>query len=684
MRGRRWSVAVAFLVICTIVGSGAAASAAGTTANRNSVAKIDSALSRQFRENRVQTFVVEFRDRANLGSAHSIRGFVDRGAYVYRTLRATAATSQAAARSLVAKAGAASTSYWIVNELVVTGDGDLARSLAKRPEVSAVRLPRTYAIVKPVPKIASPAVSDPEWGVAKIGADQVWNEGITGQGIVVANLDTGVDYTHPALVDHYRGNNGDGTFTNDYNWWDPTGICGDSPCDNAAHGTHTMGTMVGGDGPGPFTPDVGVAPGAKWIAAKGCEDFGCSEESLLSGGQFLLAPTDLQGNNPDPAKRPDVINNSWGSDDVNDTFFLGIVQSWRGAGIIPVFSNGNNGYGVCGTAGTPGNFAEVLGIGATDINDQIADFSSLGPAPSSLIKPDVSAPGVDVTSSVPGGGYDSFSGTSMAAPHTTGTIALMLSAKPALLMHFDEVATALKSTAVDRIDQSCGGDADGDPNNVYGDGRIDALAAVDLVKAGGTLAGAVTDADTGDPIAGAQVTASNGSRDFSATTDSSGAYSLFLAEGTYSVTASSFGYEDEIAGNVEIVTDQTTDRSFALAPLPRFSVSGVVQAAESSAPIAGVKVVALGTGAPPAFTNRGGLYSLTLPSSTATSSRASCWRRSWTGPATGAAPSGSTGWTPSSRPACTATRPPGGCGFPSTSRSTTPRTPRSSSPRTGT
>lgn len=194
----------------------------------------------------------------------------------------------------------------------------------------------------------------------------------------------------------------------------PSGICGDTPCDNAGHGTHTMGTIAGGDGPGPFSPDIGVAPGARWIAAKGCEDFGCSESSLLSGGQFLLAPTDLQGNNPDPSKRPDVISNSWGSDDPNDTFFLGIVQAWRAAGIIPVFANGNAGEGGCATVGTPGNFEEVLGIGATDINDEIAFFSSRGPAPDGRVKPDVSAPGVDVTSSVPGGGYESFSGTSMA------------------------------------------------------------------------------------------------------------------------------------------------------------------------------------------------------------------------------------------------------------------------------
>ena len=173
----------------------------------------------------------------------------------------------------------------------------------------------------------------PPWGITKIGADDVWADGILGGGVVVANVDTGVDFTHEALVNQYRGNLG-GSFDHNYNWWDPTGICGDEPCDNAQHGTHTMGTMVGGDGPGPFTPDVGVAPGAEWIAAKGCEDFFCTETSLLSAGEFILAPTDLDGLNPDPSKRPDIVNNSWGGGPA-DEFYLEVVQAWRAAGIIP-------------------------------------------------------------------------------------------------------------------------------------------------------------------------------------------------------------------------------------------------------------------------------------------------------------------------------------------------------------
>jgi hypothetical protein len=379
-----------------------------------------------------------------------------------------------------------------------------------------------------------------------------------------------------------------------------------------------MGTMVGGDGPGPFTPDIGVAPGAEWIAAKGCEDFSCTESSLISGGQFLLAPTDLQGQNPDPSKRPDVINNSWGSDDPNDTFFKGVVDAWRAAGIVPVFAIGNAGEFGCATAGTPGNFAEVIGVGATDINDEIAYFSSRGPAPDGRVKPDVTAPGVNVTSSVPGGGYEAFDGTSMATPHTAGTIALMLSAKPSLRGQFDAIAGTLEGTALDHFDDSCGGDPSGDPNNVYGDGRIDALAAVQLVKTGGTLKGIVTDAVTSDPIGGASVLVRGGGRDATAITDASGRYQLFLAAGRYRASASGFGYQKSGAAQVRIRKNRTTKQSFALTPLPTHVVSGTVTASEDGKPIEDVKVQALDVPVPPAFTDADGAYAMTLPEGTYT------------------------------------------------------------------
>lgn len=618
MAGRLLAVVAAFILIVGQAGAALAVAAAnGGHQAAAASAPIDKSLLAAFGKGN-QRFIVEFAAKTDLRAAAREKSHAKRAKAVFDALRATAKGSQAEAVK-VAKTvkGANPKSYWLTNSLLVSGDEKLARKLAALKGVTSVHPQKIYPLVKPVATKTAilAAAGEPEWGVEKIGADQVWNEGITGAGIVVASIDTGVDFSHPALVGNYRGNNHDGTFTHDYNWWDPSVSCPGEPCDNVGHGTHTMGTIAGGDGPGPFTPDTGVAPGAEWITAKGCEDLGCSSESLLSSGQFVIAPTDLAGNNPNPALAPDLVSNSWGSDDPNDTFYLEAVQAWRAAGIIPVFAAGNAGEFGCGTAGTPGNFNEVISLGATDNKDDIAVWSSRGPSPTGKVSPNVSAPGVDVVSSVPGGGYEALSGTSMATPHAAGTIALMLSSKPALIGNYDAVLNALNVTAVDRPDGTCGSPdpSDNDPNYVYGEGRIDAKAAVDLVKSGGTLSGTVADSGTNLPIAGARVAANNGARQFATTADSNGNYSLFLAAGTYAVTAGAFGYSSAIAPGVVIETDKTTDHDFALDALPRFTVSGHVTASEDSSPIEGASVFAVGTPVPAAPTDAAGAYSLELP-----------------------------------------------------------------------
>ncbi|HEX7197160.1 MAG TPA: carboxypeptidase regulatory-like domain-containing protein, partial [Candidatus Limnocylindria bacterium] len=575
-------------------------------------APIEQDLLKKLETGETERFVVEFSAEADLSGAADIDSFRGRGQFVVDRLKASARAQRDAIKLVRATSGARAESYWLRNTLIVTGGDRLAEQLASLPGVERVRAERVYPLIKPVEtEIALLAEGlEPEWGVEKIGAPAVWETGVLGSGIVVANIDTGVDFEHPALVNQYRGNLAAG-FDHNYNWWDPTGICGDTPCDNAEHGTHTMGTMVGGDGPGPFTPDIGVAPGAQWIAAKGCEDFGCSEGALLSSGQFVLAPTDLNGENEDPGRRPDIVNNSWGGAP-GDPFYLGVVTAWRAAGIVPVFSAGNSGP-FCDSGGSPGDYLESFSVGATDIDDVIAEFSSRGPSSFGKGMPDVSAPGVDVISSVPGGGYASFSGTSMAAPHTAGTLALVMSAEIGLVGQVDAATLALRDTAFDIIDEQCGGDADGDPNNVYGDGRIDAAAAVALVATGGTLAGTVTDSDSGDPIAGADVSASNGTRTFHVTTASDGTFELFLAAGSYAVTAEGFGYAMGLAEAVVIETDATTVQDFALVALPRFEVTGQVTAASDEAPIEDASVLAVGTPVPAAITNPNGVYSLTLP-----------------------------------------------------------------------
>lgn len=572
---------------------------------------LDEKLHRQLEVEETARFVVEFSARPDLSEADDITDWEERGEFVTTRLRDTADRSQRDARRIVADRGGRAESFWFRNVMVVEGDATLAEELAALPGVTSVRQERVYPLIAPRDgKPIEVAAGDPEWGVAKIGADQVWDLGVLGGGVVIANIDTGVAYTHPALVNQYRGNVG-GAFSHDYNWWDPTGTCVDAPCDNVEHGTHTMGTMVGGDGPGPLTPDIGVAPGAQWIAAKGCEDFGCSESALLSSGQWVMAPTDLAGENPDPAKRPDIVNNSW-SGPPGDAFYLETVQNWRAAGIVPVFASGNPGP-FCGEGGSPGDYLESFSVGATDIDDFIAEFSGRGPSPFGKVNPDVTAPGVDVLSSVPGDGYAAFSGTSMAAPHSAGTLALVLSSAAELFGDIDGATSAVRATALDIVDLECGGEEGGDPNNIYGDGRIDAFAAVQLVATGGTLTGTVTDAGTGAPLGGVRVVANDGNRDYATFTTADGSYQLFLPAGVYGVSATTFGYETAFVSGVTIVTDETTVQDLALTALPTATVTGRVLRAESRRPISGAKVTALGTPVPSVFTDAQGVYSLTLP-----------------------------------------------------------------------
>jgi subtilisin family serine protease len=163
----------------------------------------------------------------------------------------------------------------------------------------------------------------------------------------------------------------------------------------------------------------------------------------------------------DPSKAPDVVNNSWGSNATNSTEFLADVRAWVAAGIFPAFANGNNGP-AAGTVGSPGSFPESFGVGATDINDQIASFSSRGPAiwdGVTYVKPQISAPGHQIYSAWPrqlGLDYNTISGTSMATPHLTGVVALLLSAQPDLTVVVDGWNVRLTGPAVVRVGDTAG------------------------------------------------------------------------------------------------------------------------------------------------------------------------------------------------------------------------------------
>lgn len=325
------------------------------------------------------------------------------------------------------------------------------------------------------------------WNIKYVNAPEVWERGIDGTGIVVANLDSGVDYTHPALRSKWRGIDAQGNIVNpELSWYDPHSGSR-LPQDTDGHGTHTMGTMVGSEPDG--TNYIGVAPGAKWMAVR-IFNPETTDAIILDGGQWLLAPVDAEGN-LHPELAPDVVNNSWGGGAGMDEWFRPVVQAWRDAQIFPEFSAGNTratNPGGPGSVANPANYPESFATGATDINGNLASFSLLGPSPYGEIKPEVSAPGVNIRSSVPGGGYENqdWDGTSMAGPHTTAIAALLLQANHSLTV--DQLEQIIIDTAVPRTDSQY----PQVPNNGYGHGIVNARDAVNSVLEGmGSVSGRV-------------------------------------------------------------------------------------------------------------------------------------------------------------------------------------------------
>jgi len=437
--------------------------------------KIDGVLIRALADDEAATapFFVVFGERPNLAAALSMRDRAARRRMVVQALQVTADRSQNGVRGYLRGQGVAFTAFWVENKIYVArGTLELARALAQRPEVVALLPERVHRVPPPVIS-GGTGVLGLEWNISRIGADLVWSAyAKKGEGLVVANIDTGVQYDHTALVNQYRGKTTSG-FTHPGSWKDPTGTCTAAPCDNHGHGTHTMGTMVGDDG---LSNHIGVAPGAKWIACKGCTNASCYESHLITCAQWIMDPY----GGGSGAGQPDAVNNSWGGGSGN-SWYQSYVQNWRAAGIFPAFSAGNTGP-ACGTAGSPGDYPESFASGATDSVDKIASFSARGPSAfAGRLKPNLSAPGVSIRSSVPANSYNYFSGTSMASPHTAGAVALLWSARPGHLAQIASTEQLLQDTALKiGTTETCGGIPAGSiPNNTYGYGRLDVKRAVD-------------------------------------------------------------------------------------------------------------------------------------------------------------------------------------------------------------
>lgn len=427
-------------------------------------------------ESSVAPMFVVFAERPDLRAARNMPRAA-RGQFVVRALQQTAARSQGGVIGYLRGQRMNFTPYWVENKIYIpSGTLALARTLSEMAGVAALAPEEIYSVPKPE-ATGGATVQSVEWNIAMIGADQVWTTyGTKGSGLVVANIDTGVQYNHPALVGQYRGNNGSG-FSHTGNWYDPTALCGSTPCDNNGHGTHTMGTMVGDDG---GSNQIGVAPGAKWIACKGCGTSSCASSALTACAQWVMDPNQ----NGSGSGQPDVVNNSWGGGGGN-SWYQSYVKNWRTAGIFPAFSNGNSGP-ACSTSGSPGDYPESFASGATDSVNAIASFSSRGPSSfSSIIKPNISAPGVNIRSSVPTNSYANYSGTSMASPHTAAAVALLWSAKSTMLGDIGGTENILRSSALAlTTSETCGGIAAGAvPNNTFGYGRLNVKNAVDMAQA---------------------------------------------------------------------------------------------------------------------------------------------------------------------------------------------------------
>lgn len=341
-------------------------------------------------------------------------------------------------------------SLWLIRGAVVDLNESTAKSLKQEPWVSGIYEDKVRRLINPVPQlVVGNSLKELEaryrtWGLLRIGVPQLRKEfpEINGSGIRVGILDTGIQNKHPELPQTILFKD----FVN--------GI--KLPYDDHGHGTHVAGTISG--------KQVGIAPNVKLIVGKifGAAGSG-SDSTILSAMQWMFDPD----NNSATNDFPQLVSNSWGGELFPEIITYDVaeflpyqlaLQTWIHGGIIPVFAAGNSGSH---PNGFPGGLPEPIAVGALDPADVIAEFSSRGPniwkmgnMVLSVMKPDISAPGVEVTSAFPGNRYATWSGTSMATPHVSGTIALMLQANPKL--NFAAVKDVLLRSSERKADTSFG------------------------------------------------------------------------------------------------------------------------------------------------------------------------------------------------------------------------------------
>jgi len=377
-------------------------------------------------------------------------------------LKQKAATTQVTHRVFLHNNGARQfVELWVINGFAVTARASVIRQLASRPGIELIRLDSTLK----APVTTSGTAAPPEWNLNAVRAPELWSQGFTGSGIVVANMDTGVDPNHPDLSATWRGG--------DNSWYDPHGEHA-TPYDPAGHGTQTMGIIVGGTAGGTA---IGMAPDARWIAVKLFNDAGQAGYSDIHlAFQWLLDPDgDLA-----TLDAPDVVNASWGLTGLAGqciTEFSTDIEVLKAAGIAVAIAAGNDGPSPL-TSLSPANNPPGFAAGAVDPELAIASFSSRGPsACDGTIYPELVAPGVNInTADLSLGGlplYAVVSGTSYAAPHAAGALALLAGA-------FPQAGVAQLEAA---LTASAGDLGVAGEDNSYGYGLADVQAAYQLLGA---------------------------------------------------------------------------------------------------------------------------------------------------------------------------------------------------------
>jgi subtilisin family serine protease len=443
------------------------------------------------------SFVIVLDPQADLRPASGLPGKDAKGRFVFDALRAVAAKTQPGLIDSLRARGARVRPFIIVNAIGVRGNLDALLAAAESPHTDHIVADKPFKLELPSPA-ASPVApleaSAIPWGISSIHAPAVWSMGYTGTAIVVGGQDTGVKWDHDALRSHYRGWNG-ASADHNYNWHDaihsgsnPCGVNTPAPCDDNGHGTHTVGTIVGDDGAG---NQIGAAPGAQWIACRNMNGGVGSPMTYLECFEWFLAPYPITGTiaNGDPSKAPHIINNSWGcplsEGCLTGQEIISGVQAMRAAGILTVVSAGNQGADCSSVDDAPAIYADSFSVGAYDSGGNIAAFSSRGPVTldgSRRLKPDIAAPGVGVWSATNATttSYAFLSGTSMAGPHVAGAAALLWNAAPYLIGEVELTEWVLRLNAQPAFTaQGCGGDTPSSrPNNAWGWGKVDALAAV--------------------------------------------------------------------------------------------------------------------------------------------------------------------------------------------------------------